>query len=357
MLLYLWIIACLFLVPCVVLVGTWLKHLSSATEICERVGTLGKGDSGHFSLKDLGDCRSCEFPTVDGLTLRGSYVRCRTGERIGVVMFCHEFGGDRHVAAPYMVELLDQGFDIFAFDFRNHGESDRMEGYAPRTWVTQYEVLDVQAALSYLRSLEDADPDGIAIVGLSRGGSAALSAASQADGIWGMVTDGAFVSRWVTTANIRRFMPQFVRLAPVLTRLPWCVHAIYGSVVHDLVARQVKHPCRDIARDVRRLRVPLLMIHGGRDRTIPVELAYRLHKRLPHQTRLWVVPKSGHNRSIRTQPNRYRRRMSRFLRNHAPGLLRNGRTMALDASRPATEYVEPVSAEASSPTYASTAVS
>jgi hypothetical protein len=84
--------------------------------------------------------------------------------------------------------------------------------------------------------------EGIAIVGLSRGASAALSAASQADGIWAMVTDGAFVSRWVTTANIRRFMPQFVRLAPVLTRLPWCVHVIYGSVVHDLVARQVKHP-------------------------------------------------------------------------------------------------------------------
>jgi hypothetical protein len=43
MLLYLSILACLFLVPCVVLVGTWLKHLPSATEICERVGKLGKG--------------------------------------------------------------------------------------------------------------------------------------------------------------------------------------------------------------------------------------------------------------------------------------------------------------------------
>jgi hypothetical protein len=98
------------------------------------------------------------------------------------------------------------------------------------------------------------------------------------------------------------------------------------------------------------------MIHGGRDSTIPVELAYRLHKRLPHQTRLWVVPKSSHNRSIRTQPNRYRRRMSRFLRNHAPGLVRNNRAMALDVSRPTAEYVQPA-AETHRPVYASTATS
>lgn len=356
MLFFLTISACLVLVPSLVLVGTWLKHLPSATEICERVGKLGKGDSGHFSLAHLGDCRTCEFSTVDGVTLRGSYLRCRTGKRIGVVLFCHEFGGDRHVATPYMADLLEQGFDVFAFDFRNHGESDRMEGYSPRTWVTQYEVFDVQAAISYLRSLEDADPEGIAIVGLSRGGSAALSAASQADGIWAMVTDGAFVSRWVTTANIRRFMPQFVRLAPVLTQLPWWVHVIYGSVVHDLVARQVKHPCRDVARDVRRLRVPLLMIHGGRDSTIPVELAYRLHKRLPQRTRLWVVPKSSHNRSIRTQPTRYRRRVSRFLRNYAPGMVRNDRPMSATVSQSTIEYGKPV--ESARPTvYASTTVS
>ncbi len=356
MVFYLVVVLCLVAVPCVVVVGTWLKHLNSATEICERIGKLGTGDSGHFSLSELGECRTCEFLTTDGLTLRGSYLRCRTSGRIGVVLFCHEFGGDRHVAAPYMADLLDQGFDVFAFDFRNHGQSDRMEDYSPRTWVTQYEVFDVQAAIAYLRSLEDADPEGIAIMGLSRGGSAALSAASQADGIWAMVTDGAFVSRWVTTANIRRFMPQFVKLAPVLTRLPWWVHVIYGSVVHDLVARKVKHPCRNVARDVLRLRVPLLMIHGGRDSTIPVELAYRLHKRLPQRTRLWVVPKSSHNRSIRTQPIRYRRRIGRFLRNHAPGLVRNGRLMATDVSPSAVEYRK-TAESAHTSAYASTAVS
>ena len=354
MLVYIAVVLFLLLLPCLVLVGTWRFHLSSATEICERVGTLGKGDAGQFSLETLGNCRTCEFPTADGLTLRGTYVRRRTFERLGVVIFCHEFGGDRHVAAPYTADLLDEGFDVFSFDFRNHGESQRMADYTPRTWVTQYEVLDVLGAIQYVRSLEDADPEGVALVRLSRGGSAAMSAASRTDGIWALITDGAFVSRWVTTANIRRFMPQFVRLAPVLVPLPWFVHVIYGTVVHDLVARKVKHPCINLVRDVRRLRPPLLMIHGARDSTIPVELAYRLRRKLPNWVRLWIVPKSSHNRSLRSDPVRYRRRIGRFLKNHAPGLTRQDYPVRANVARPVAEY--PATAEEVLPSaYASTA--
>jgi pimeloyl-ACP methyl ester carboxylesterase len=256
------------------------------------------------------------------------------------VVFCHEFGGDRHVAAPYVAGLLEEGFDVFAFDFRNHGDSEHMAGYTPRTWATRYEVLDVLAAVEYLRSLDDADPAGVAWVGLSRGGSAAMSAASRSDGIWALVTDGAFVSRWVTAVNIRRFMPQFVRLAPILTRLPWFVHVLYGTLVHDLVARRVQHPCINLVDDVLGLRPPALMIHGARDSTIPVELAQRLWRRLPNRARLWIVPKSSHNRSLRTQPARYRQRIFRFLSTHAPGPARRPYAVTPTVSRNAARYTE-----------------
>jgi uncharacterized protein len=328
----------LLLLPCLVLLGIWLFHLPSATGICETIGTIGTGAAGQFSLDALGNCQECEFPTLDGLTLRGTYVPRRIPERLGVVVFCHEFGGDRHVAAPYVAGLLDEGFDVFAFDFRNHGESERMAGYTPRTWTTQYEVRDVLAAVEYLRSMDDADPEGVALVGLSRGGSAAMSAASRNDGIWALITDGAFVSRWVTTANIRRFMPQFVRMAPMLARLPWFVQAIYGTLVHDLVARKVKHPCINLVDDVLGLRPPLLMIHGARDSTIPVELAYRLWRRLPNHARLWIVPKSSHNRSLRSNPARYQQRICRFLKNHAPGPARRSHYVTPTVSRNAVSY-------------------
>ena len=206
-------IVLLVLIAALILSGVWLFHLASAINICETVATLGTGAAGQFSLATLGCCEECEFASLDGVTLRGTYVHRHTQQRHGVVVFCHEFGGDRHVAASYVSGLLDHGFDVFAFDFRNHGTSDHMEGYLPRAWATQYEVQDVLGAIDYLRTSDYADVAGVALMGLSRGGCAAISAASRHDGIWAVITDGAFESRWVTTAYIRRFMPQFVRLA------------------------------------------------------------------------------------------------------------------------------------------------
>jgi pimeloyl-ACP methyl ester carboxylesterase len=300
------------------LLSTWLFHLPSAVETCETVTTLGTGAAGQFSLSALGRCEDFEFQAMDGIALRGTYVYRHTAQRTGVVVFCHEFGGDRHAAAPYVARLLDQGFDVFAFDFRNHGESDRMEGYSPRSWATLHEVSDVLGALDFVGSLDDADEAGVALMGLSRGGCAAISAASRHNGIWAVITDGAFESRWVTTTHIRRFMPQFVRLAPVLTAAPWFLHVAYGTVVHNLVARKHNHSCILVKNDIRRVRQPVLMIHGERDRTIPVEVAHRLRKRLRGRARLWIVSKGGHNRSIRSNPAQYQMRIGKFLKRHAP---------------------------------------
>jgi pimeloyl-ACP methyl ester carboxylesterase len=304
-------------------------HLRSAINVCETIGTLGTGTAGPFSLKSLGWCEEREFPSLDGVMLRGTYVHRHTRQRRGIVVFCHEFGGDRNAAASYASGLLDEGFDVFSFDFRNHGASDHMEGYLPRTWATRYEVNDVVGAINHLRT-SDGDVEGVALMGLSRGGSAAISAASRNEGIWAVITDGAFESRWVTTAYIRRFMPQFVRMAPMLTAVPSFLQELYGTFVHDLVARKFKHPCIKLKRDIRRVRQPLLMIHGERDHTIPVELAHRLWRKLRTSARLWIVPKGNHNRSIRSQPEQYQRRICHFLRTHAPrvGLLeyRDART-------------------------------
>ncbi|MGD0898405.1 MAG: alpha/beta fold hydrolase [Thermoguttaceae bacterium] len=337
-------IVLLVLVPAAVLLGIWLVHLPSAINLCETIAALGTGTVGQFSFESLGRYEDCEFPSFDGVTLRGTYVHRHTSQRHGVVVFCHEFGGDRRAAASYVLRLLDRGFDVFAFDFRNHGTSDRMEGYMPRNWATRYEVNDVLGAINYLRTLDDADVAGVALLGLCRGGCAAISAASRHNGIWAVITDGAFESRWVTTTYIRRFMPRFVRPASLLTVVPWFLQVLYGTFVHDLVARKLKHPCIKLKNDIRRVRQPLLMIHGARDHTIPVELAHRLWRRLRTHARLWIVPKGNHNRSIHSEPEEYQRRICRFLNRHAPrrGLLDSHNA---SAASPATNGVAAKSPE------------
>ena len=90
-------------------------------------------------------------------------------------MYCHEYLSDRWSYRPYVDHLRDLGFDIFTFDFRNHGAEPVRPGYAPLQWATDHEVRDLRAALAYLRTRPDRDPAGFGLFGVSRGGTTALS--------------------------------------------------------------------------------------------------------------------------------------------------------------------------------------
>ncbi len=166
--------------------------------------------------------RSASRPS-DGLELAGTYYATDEPQRLGVVVFCHEFLGDRHSVHHYADPLRELGFDVFTFDFRNHGESQSEPGFEPIQWVSDRDKRDLHAALDYLRSRPDADPAGVALFGISRGGGVALCVAAERPAVWGVVTDGAFptrgtmlayILRWVEiyirTPWIRRLMPMFV---------------------------------------------------------------------------------------------------------------------------------------------------
>ena len=132
-----------------------------------------------------------EFETALGLRLSGSYLRARSDEQAGVIVYCHEYLSDRWSFRPYIDHLRDLGYDIFTFDFRNHGASGLDPDYAPLQWTTEHEIDDLRAALSYLRARDDRDPAGFGIFGVSRGGTTALIAAAAETDVWGVITDGA----------------------------------------------------------------------------------------------------------------------------------------------------------------------
>src|SRR5438128_434037 len=116
------------------------------------------------------------FTTADGLTLRGCYFKA-SGKRRGVILFGLEFGSDRWSCRTYCEHLLATGYDVFAFEPRSQGQSDKQPGYDPLQWVTDYEVRDTEAAVAYLKARSDADPRGIGFFGISKGGNAGLHVA------------------------------------------------------------------------------------------------------------------------------------------------------------------------------------
>ncbi len=157
------------------------------------------------SSRSNGARRSSSRPKT-GFDLRGSYLRARTDEQAGVIVYCHEYLSDRWSFHPYLDHLRDLGYDLFTFDFRNHGTSDLDPDYAPLQWTTEHEIHDLRGALAYLRTRDDHDPAGFGLFGVSRGGTTALIVAAAEADVWGVVTDGAFPTRerWSRTSSAGR---------------------------------------------------------------------------------------------------------------------------------------------------------
>ncbi len=260
------------------------------------------------------------FPTEDGLRLRGTYYPAQADTRLGIVVFCHEFLSDRHSVYEYAGYLREAGFDLFAFDFRNHGDSAVEPGLKPIHWVSDRELIDVRGALAYLRSRPDTDPAGLALFGVSRGGGAALFVAADDPAIWAVATDGAFPTRSTMLTYVHRWAEMVVRSWWIHWMPNW-IFRFVGATGRIKASRILGRTLPRLERAVKKIPPrPWLAIHGERDSYVPVSVVADLTRRAGRgaSVELWVVPKAKHNRCREIAPEDYRRRVSRFLLTHAP---------------------------------------
>lgn len=259
------------------------------------------------------------FSTRDGLDLAGTYFRTRRTTRVGVVVFCHEYLGDRWSALPYAGCLRDLGFDLFSFDFRNHGDSGLEPSYEPLQWVSDREVLDVEAALDYLRTRDDHDDAGFGLYGISRGGGAAMVVGSSRADVWGVVTDGAFPTDGTMLAYILKWAEIYVSRTGLWKLLPTPVYAALGRAARRRAEWGLDRTFVSIERAAARLSPrPLLMIHGARDSYIKPAIARSLFDCAAEPKELWIVPDAKHNGGRERDPGAYRERIGRFFHRWAP---------------------------------------
>jgi len=119
------------------------------------------------------------FKTADGLRLRGWYVPSRNGAAV------ISFPGRKGTQKPARM-LARHGYGVLLFDRRGEGESDG----DPNAWGWSG-YRDVDAAVRYLRTRQDVDPDRIGGIGLSVGGEMMLEAASRSRGLRAVISEGA----------------------------------------------------------------------------------------------------------------------------------------------------------------------
>jgi pimeloyl-ACP methyl ester carboxylesterase len=262
---------------------------------------------------------SVEFLTEDRLRLSGSYLRARTRTQAGMIVYCHEYRGDRWSVHPYIDHLRDRGYDLFAFDFRNHGASDHEVGYDPMQWTSDREVRDLRAALDYLRQRPDRDPAGFGVFGVSRGGTTALLGAALEPDVWGVVTDGAFPTRGTMHRYIVRWAEIYVTSPVVRAMVPEWVYMMVAASARRQTERRLKclFPSVEAAAAALSPR-PWLMIHGERDEYISPQIARGLFRCGRKSNELWLVPGARHNRCRQADPAAHAARIVEFLGRIAP---------------------------------------
>lgn len=276
-------------------------------------------EGGGESSRVLGESHT--FRATDGHRLEGVLVPRSDAERepAGLVVFGHEFGSDRTSCLRYCRALLDAGYDVFAFDFRNHGQSAVESAYRPRQWPSDRERADMLGAIAYATSLLELQgrPRDLAVFGVSRGAGAAILASVGIENVRAIITDGAFSSDTIMEALMRRFATIFARIRVVAENHP----PVFWRFLRWLLFRECacRFNCRfpSVRKAMARLcETPVLLIHGEKDSYIPVAESQALFDRARGPKAMWVAPGAKHNLSVIMHPTDYGRRVVNFLDEH-----------------------------------------
>ena len=225
----------------------------------------------------------------------------REGSRAGIVL-CHGHNNCRNQFLPLLRPLHQAGFHLFLFDFRSMGISGGRlctYGYEERR--------DVLTAVEWLR--REAGLERIGLFGFSMGAATVLLAAAEDPEIQAVVTDCAFARLEDMVEQNFYYLPRPLR-GPVGRSVRHWTEQWCGRVIQEVDPEAALRQWRPR---------PLLLIHGERDRLIPVEHARRLATVAGEQAELWIVPRAPHVGCRAKAGRQYVERVTTFFRIHLGG--------------------------------------
>lgn len=257
-----------------------------------------------------------DIPSTDGVVLKACYIKTKH-PRKGVIFFGLEFGSKRWSCVPYCEFLIDAGYDVFACEARGQGDTPTANGYEPLQWVTSAEVEDYRSAVEYLKSRPDADPRGIGLFGLSKGGSLGLFVASSDPYIRCFVTDGLFGTITTMVPYMAQWVLIYTKWTTFASYLPKWYFRRLGKMAMHRIERQRNVHYPSLVRVLKKLAPrPLFMIHGGGDNYIKPDMARSLFDIADEPKEFWLVEKAKHNQAFHLAADEYKRRVLAFFDAH-----------------------------------------
>lgn len=185
--------------------------------------------------------------TRDGERLHAWY--CRAEEPRASALFCHGNTGNLTVSADIIPHLLSVGLSVLFFDYRGYGKSS---GRATVRGVLR----DAREAAAFHDGLRPATLPSI-LYGYSLGGA-------------------------IAAQLVRKHPFDALILQSTFTSLPRLTRLLHPGLPLHLLAGRIF----DTIAVVRKLKVPLLIMHGTADETVPCAMAHEIYAACTTEKRL-----------------------------------------------------------------------
>jgi pimeloyl-ACP methyl ester carboxylesterase len=208
----------------------------------------------------------------EGVTFRGWQFR-GTPPRRGLIVYLHGSADNRQSGLGFAHRFVPQGFDVVAYDSRAHGDS----GGDACTYGF-HEKKDLSRALDALQA------NAAILFGTSLGGAVALQAAADDPRVIGVISQSSFSD---LETIVRERAPFFAKAAEVEVAL---------GIAETRGAFHVAEVSPRLS--AARIRVPVLLIHGERDRETPASHSRTIFAALAGPKELLIVPRAGHNNTL-----------------------------------------------------------
>jgi len=235
--------------------------------------------------------------TFDGLNLVATYIpNPHTIGRLAIL--AHGLGHSREQMIPYARIFMSLGYDVLMPDARAFGDSEgHTIGYG---WLDRldYERWIITALNELGNDLE------IVLMGISMGAATVMATSGEPlpSNVKAIIEDSGYTDLYAE-AKFRLTHKFHLPAYPIMPMANQIARNSAGYAFTD----------GKILQQVAKSGLPILMIHGSHDQTVPVRNAHQLYEQLPQQKGLYIDSEAAHVQAIRTHPDRYQAVVSEFL--------------------------------------------
>lgn len=234
-----------------------------------------------------------------GVILNGWFIPGSNNQTLpATIIIAHGWSTNAAQGLPIARFLQHAGYHVLLYSARSHGAS---ENDNPITLQKFGE--DLIAAIDYVERRADVDITRLGVFGHSMGGSGAIVATSMEPRIRALVSSAAFADPIALT---KEFMKKYhIPRGPIFHLVCFFINRWLGTSMSEIAPKN----------RIKRIRVPMLLIHGDADQMIsPTNMDVLFSQAQQEYVQTLRIPGLGHSNIIQNQ--QYASRIEEFFDNH-----------------------------------------